>query len=88
MVIFQQYRGKYVRWTGEVYEAETNISGNLILKVRHRASTNDFDVAVRLGASQAEKLKRLNRGEAVSYSGKLISFDPDVGYYLEDGEID
>jgi len=86
--MFNQYRGRYVRWSGEVYGITKKISGDFILKVQHTAGIRNFDVTIRFDDSKAEKLKRLNRGEAVSYSGKLVSFDPDSGYYLEDGELE
>jgi hypothetical protein len=77
-----------VRWSGEVNEIVKEISGDFILKVQHTAGIRNFDVTVRFDGSKAEELKRLNRGEAVSYTGELISFDPDTGYYLEDGELE
>ena len=86
--MFSQYQGRYVRWSGEVYEIVKGISGDLILKVQHTAGVKNFDVTIRFDESKAEKLRRLNKGEAVSYTGKLISFDPESGYYLEDGEIE
>ncbi len=86
--LFDQYQGRYVRWSGEVYEIVKEISGDFILKVQHTPGIKNFDVTVRFDGSKAEKLRRLNRGGAVIYSGKLISFDPDTGYYLEDGDIE
>ena len=86
--MFNQYQGRYVRWSGEVYEIVKEISGDFILKVQHTVGIRNFDVTVRFDGSKAEELKRLNRGEAVSYTGKLISFDPDTGYCLEDGELE
>jgi len=86
--MFNQYQGRYVRWSGEVYEIVKDISGDFILRVQHTIGIRNFDVTVRFDESKAEKLKRLNRGGAVSYTGKLISFDPESGYYLEDGEIE
>ncbi|MCK4404644.1 MAG: hypothetical protein KAW02_06080 [candidate division Zixibacteria bacterium] len=86
--MFSQYQGRYVRWSGEVYEIVKEISGDFILKVQHTAGIRNFDVTVRFDGSKAEKLERLNRGEAVSYMGRLISFDPDTGYYLKDGELE
>lgn len=86
--LFAQYRGRYVKWYGEVHQSEKTLASDYLLKVRHRVDTDDFDVVVRLNRSEEEKLKRLSRGEAVSYRGKLVSFDPVKGYYLEDGGIE
>lgn len=86
--IFSRYRGRYVRWAGEVYEIRKEVSGYFVLRIKHMAGARSFDVSVRFDATEAEKLKRLNRGEAVSYSGRLANFDPETGYYLEDGGIE
>ena len=85
--MFNQYRGRYVRWTGEVYEIVKETSGDFILKVQHTGGIKNFDVTVRFDGLKTDKLKRKSKGEVVTYTGKLISFDPGTGYYLEDGEL-
>ena len=87
-VMFNQYLGKYVRWSGQVHEIAKEASGYFVLRVQHSPGIRDFDVTVRFGRLKADKLERKRRGEVVSYSGKLISFDPDTGYYLVDGELE
>ena len=64
------------------------ISGDFTLKVHHTPGIRNFDVAVRFNGFKAEKLKGLNRGEVVNYTGELVGFDPETGYYLEDGDIE
>ncbi len=86
--VFGKYRGRYVRWSGEVYDIRKDVSGDFVLRIQHTAGARDFDVTLHLDATKAEKLKRLSRGEAVSYSGRLASFDPETGYFLEDGDIE
>jgi hypothetical protein len=87
-VLFAQYRGRYVKWYGEVHKCERTPAGDYLLEVRHRVDTDDFDVVVRLDRSDEQKLKRLSRGKAVSYIGRLDSFSPAMGYYLDKGEIE
>ncbi len=86
--LFNQYRGRYVRWHGEVWEVGRDVTGDILLKVRHKIDTEDFDVLVRLDPSMEEKIGRLSRGKAVSYVGRLVSFSPAEGYYLDQGEIE
>jgi hypothetical protein len=86
--MFGRYRGRYVRWAGEVYDIRKDVSGDFVLRIQHMAGARNFDVTLRLNATKAERLKRLSRGEAVSYSGRLASFDPETGYFLEDGDIE
>lgn len=86
--IFSQYQGRYVRWSGEVYEIVKEVSGDFILKVQHTPGVRNFDVVIRFDGFKAEKLKGLNRGEVVNYTGELVGFDPETGYYLEDGDIE
>lgn len=86
--LFDQYRGRYVRWHGEVWEVGRDVTGDILLKVRHNIDTEDFDVLVRLNPSTEEEWGRLSRGKAVSYIGRLVSFSPATGYYLDKGEIE
>jgi hypothetical protein len=88
MLMFNQYRGKYVRWHGEVYQVERTAEGDYLLRIKHGMGTKPFEVTLRLDLSKEEELGNLKRGEAVSYTGKLVSLDPRVGYYLENGDIE
>ncbi len=87
-LVFEKYQGRYVRWSGEVDELVKEISGNYILRVRHSQAAKNFEVSVRFDKSKAQKLLRLKRGAAVNYVGRLTDFDPQSGYYLEDGDIE
>jgi hypothetical protein len=87
-LIFDHYRGKYVRWHGQVHRIERTLRGDYLLRIKHGMGIRVFDVTVRLDSSRKERLENLNRDEAVSYTGRLASFDPAIGYYLEDGDID
>ena len=86
--MFERYKGRYVRWSGEVEEVIKEISGDYTLRVRHSQTAKDFEVSIRFDKSKREKLLMLKRGEGVNYTGKLTDLDPSSGYYLEDGDIE
>jgi hypothetical protein len=86
--MFERYQGRYVRWWGEVEEVIKEISGDYTLRVRHSQTAKDFEVSIRFDKSKREKLLMLKRGGPVNYMGKLAEFDPQLGYYLEDGDIE
>jgi len=86
--LFEKYKGRYVRWWGEVEEVIKEISGDYTLRVRHSQAAKDFEVSIRFDKSKREKLLMLKRGESVNYMGKLTEFDHQLGYYLEDGDIE
>jgi hypothetical protein len=86
--MFERYKGRYVRWWGEVEEVIKEISGDYTLRVKHYQTAKDFEVSIRFDKSKREKLLMLKRGKPVNYMGKLTEFDPSLGYYLEDGDIE
>ena len=86
--IFGKYKGRSVRWSGEVGEVVKEISGDCILRVKHLQAARDFDVSVLFDKSERQKLLTLKKGEVVNYMGKLTDLDSSSGYYLEDGEIE
>jgi hypothetical protein len=86
--IFEKYKGRYVRWSGEVEEVIKEISGDFILRVKHSQITRDFEVSVRFEKSKEGKLLTLKRGDAVNYTGRLTDFTSSSGYYLEDGNTE
>ncbi len=86
--MFEKYRGRYVRWSGEVEEVVKKISGEYVLRVRHSQAARDFDVSVRFDKSKRHKLLRLKKGDVVNYMGQLTDFDSSSGYHLEDGNIE
>jgi hypothetical protein len=86
--MFERYKGRYVRWWGEVKEVIKEISGDYTLRVKHYQTAKDFEVSIRFDKSKREKLLILKRGKPVSYMGKLTEFDPSLAYYLEDGDIE
>ena len=86
--IFERYKGRYVRWSGEAGEVVKEISGDYILRVKHSQTVRDFQVSVRFDRSKRQKLVLLKPGDVVNYMGKLTDLDFSSGYYLEDGDIE
>jgi hypothetical protein len=84
--MFERYKGRYVRWWGEVEEVIKGISGDYTLRAGHSQTAENFEVSIRFDKSRRQKLLRLTRGEAVNYVGRLTDLDPQLGYYLEDGD--
>ncbi len=82
--IFESYKGKYVNWVGEVESIRKNTSGDLVIYFVHFPKTN---VKVILADSNRDKIEKVKRGDLISYSGRLESFDPAFGYLLVDGDI-
>lgn len=89
----EQYKGKYVKWTGRVKDVDASILDNLRLYIEHRNKA-DFDwdggdVTLYMNKDQYDKLIELKKGDEVSYSAKFKSFGDimSVSFYLEDGEL-
>lgn len=89
----EQYKGRYVKWTGRVKDVDASILDNLRLYIEHR-NKNDFDwdggdVTLYMNKDQYDKLIELKKGDEVSYSAKFKSFGEimSVSFYLEDGEL-
>lgn len=86
--LFERYKGRYVRWWGEVEEVIKEIPGDYTLRVNPGQTPKDLPVNIRFDKSKRQKLLMLKRGGGVNYTGRLIDFDPSSGYYLEDGDIE
>jgi len=86
--MFERYRGRYVRWWGEVEEVIGEISGDYTLQVKPTHTAKDLQISIRFDKSKRQKLLSLKKGDGVNYMGRLTDFDPSFGYYLEDGDIE
>lgn len=92
--LFETYKGKYVRWDGEVVDVDTTL-GSTSLQVRHHRPRDpfeiapDYDVVIYMPRDQIPALSKIGKGDVVSYSGRLSSFSEAFGLtlYLQDGEI-
>lgn len=86
--LFSQYKGKYVRWTGEVIKINQEISEGYTLFIKHLPSPELYDVELFLDDAKKDRIENLKRGDIVTYIGRLESYDPASGYFLEDGDIE
>jgi len=86
--MFERYRGRYVRWWGEVEEVIGEISEDYTLRVKPAHTAEDLQISIRFDKSKRQKLLTLKKGDGVNYIGRLTDFDPSFGYYLEDGDIE
>ena len=86
--LFSQYKGKYVRWTGEVIKINQEISEGYTLFIKHLPSPELYDVELFLDDAKKDRIENLKRGDIITYTGRLESYDPVSGYFLEDGDIE
>jgi len=88
-----QYKGRYVKWTGEVYDIDASILDNIRLYTKQRGRGQyDFsgsDAVIYMNKDQYNKLLQLHKGDEVTYSAKLDGFGGfiDTSFYMSDGKI-
>ncbi len=68
--LWKTYKGKYVRWTGEVSYIDESMGG-ISVGFRHKPGTLTYDVLARFPMSEKGQLLRLKEGEIVKYTGRL-----------------
>jgi hypothetical protein len=86
--LFNQYKGKYVRWTGEVIKIEKESEGGYTLFIKHLPSPAPYDVKLFLEHSKKDEIRKRKKGDIITYTGRLESYDPVSGYVFEDGDIE
>lgn len=67
---WKKYRGKLVRWRGEVVEVDKTL-GMTHMTVKHLSQTLTFDVQVFVQRDQVERAANLSIGSLVTYEGEL-----------------
>jgi len=86
----EQYKGKYVKWTGKVKNVDTSVLGNLKLYVVYKEGLlfDDY-VLVYMNQDQYNNIIKLNKGDEINFSGKFNSYTTTLGvtFYFKDGEI-
>ncbi len=66
-----KYKGKYVKWTGKIgYKGIAVYDWNKI-GIRHKDS--NIDVQLRFDWTKKRKLMKLNVGDVITYTGRLVS---------------
>ncbi len=86
----EQYKGKYVKWSGKVRDIDTSVLDNLRLYVNIKESIifDDY-VIVYMNEQEYDKLISLSKGDEITFSGKFESYNTILGvtFYFKDGEI-
>jgi hypothetical protein len=69
---WKEFKGKKVKWTGDVVSAEESMFGTLELRVKMNPDTfGTFDLLIKLKDSQRSRAARLNKGDSVTFTGIL-----------------
>lgn len=81
-----KYEGKYIRWTGRVgYKGIAVYDWNKV-GIRHKDS--NIDVNLRFDYTKQKKVLRLNVGDVITYTGKLVSLRSLFSQYrLDDVDV-
>ena len=89
-----EYKDKYVKWTGTVYEIDASILDNLRLYINHQGGSG-YDITVYVRDDQYQNLLMLKKGDSVMYIAKFSSYssgtnlfgDGYLSFMMNDGEI-
>lgn len=84
---WKEFKGRKVKWTGEVTSVGDSVFGGLQLQVKMNADTWTSDLLIELKASQRSRATRLNKGDLVTFTGILDSWGSILPITLKDGEI-
>ncbi len=86
----EQYKGKYIKWSGKIRDIDTSMLDNLRLYVNIKESIilDDY-VVVYVNDYEYDKLIKLNKDDEITFSGKFDSYVTLLGvtFYFKDGEI-
>ncbi len=92
-IFADEYKDRYVKWTGRVMEVDASILDNLRLYVEHR-NKGDFDyyggdMVIYMQKDQYDNLLKLKKGDQVTYSAKFNGFGEliSVAFTLDEGKI-
>ena len=84
---WKEFKGKKVKWTGEVTEASESFFGGLELRVRMNPDSY-FDLIIELKDSQRSRAARFNKGDSVTFTGILDTWGSSLPLTtLKDAEI-
>lgn len=71
---WKAYRGKCVRWTGELVYVDESFLGDLSVGFRHKKMTLTYDVLVRAPRSARQQLMQLRQGARYEYTATLRNY--------------
>jgi energy-coupling factor transporter transmembrane protein EcfT len=90
----EEYKDRYVKWTGKVQNVDMSVLDNLRLYVSHEdksivATLLGGDVVVYMNQNQYDKLLKLKKGQQVTFSARVRAYSKFITYefFLDDGEI-
>ncbi|MEN3371061.1 MAG: hypothetical protein V7609_3204 [Verrucomicrobiota bacterium] len=84
---WKEFKGRKVKWTGEVTSVGDSMFGGLELQVKMNPDTWTSDLLIELKASQRSRATRLNKGDLVTFTGILDSWGTILPITLKGGEI-
>lgn len=84
---WKEFKGRKVKWTGEVTSVGESMFGGLELQVKMNPDTWTSDLLIDLKDSQRSRATRLNKGDLVTFTGILDSWGSILPITLKDGEI-
>ena len=84
--LWKKYRGKYVRWTGQVVSRGLGRVSGLKMGIKHKEGT---DIELSLDVKMKDTVLQTKAGDTVTYTGKLVNRRGVIlPYKLEDGKIE
>lgn len=81
-----KYKGKPVKWRGEVTEITKNW-GSVNIQVKHLRTTFTSDVIIAVKKSEENKAMQLSKGDTITYTGVLESWGTIMPHSVDEGEI-
>lgn len=83
-----KFEGKYVRWTGKISFKGIAVYDWNKVGISHKEGGGDVDVNLKFDWSKQKKVMKLQVGDIVTYTGKLISLNSIFSSYrLEDVDV-
>ena len=82
---WKQYKGKVIKWKGEVTSVSKGFLGNLSLQIKMKPSTFTSDLLISLKKDQTSKALKISKGETVSFTGTLNRWGAIMPITLTDG---
>ncbi|MEK7699090.1 MAG: phospholipase D-like domain-containing protein [Planctomycetota bacterium] len=82
---WERYKGKYVNWSGQIAHKNLNVAVGLRIGITHKEIG---DVELMASPSKKETILKFQEGEAILYSGRLLTRRKNNSpYVLDDGDI-
>lgn len=84
--LWEEYKGKYVNWTGQVVSRGLGRVSGLRMGINHKEGT---DIELCFDIEKKDKVLQTKVGDTVTYTGKLVNRRGYImPYKLEDGKIE